>query len=64
MSKIHSIVHEISWQLGVICVLASAVLKILPTKLPVTPRGSLVLAAVLFLCALATGEARKTPPSP
>ena len=64
MSKIYSIVREISWQLGVICVLASIVLKILPTKLPVTPRGALVLAAVLFLCALATPEARKTPPSP
>lgn len=67
MSKVHSIVHEVSWQLGVICVVASIVLRMLPTvqmKLAVTPRGGLVLAAVLFLCALATGEARETPPSP
>jgi len=66
MSKIHITVHEVSWQLGVICVLASIVLRMLPTvqiKFAVTPRGGLVLAGVLFLCALATGEARATTPS-
>jgi hypothetical protein len=67
MSKIHSAVHELSWQLGVICVVASLVLKLLQfvrISFPLTARGGLELAAVLFLCALATGEERKTPPSP
>jgi uncharacterized membrane protein YgdD (TMEM256/DUF423 family) len=67
MSKIQSMVHELSWLLGVICVVASIMLRLLSTlqtKLPTTPHGGLVMAAVLFLCALATGEAKKTPPSP
>jgi hypothetical protein len=67
MSKIRSAVHEVSWQLGAICVAASMVLRLLPivqAKLGVSPRGGLLLAAVLFLCALATGETKKTPPSP
>jgi hypothetical protein len=64
--KIHSTVHEVSWQPGVICVVASIVSRMLPIvhmKLGVATRGGLVLAAVLLLCALATGEARKTQPS-
>jgi hypothetical protein len=35
----------------------------LQDKLGVSPRGGMMLAAVLFLCALASGEAMKTPPS-
>jgi len=67
MSKVRSIVHELSWPLGVICIALSIVLRLLPTlqmKLAVSPRGGLLMAAVLFLCALATGEAEKTPPCP
>jgi hypothetical protein len=67
MAKIRSTVHEVFWQLGVICVVASIVLRMLPTvenKLGVLPHSGLVLAGVLFLGALATGEARQTPPSP
>jgi len=66
MSKVYRSVLEVCWGLGLICTVASIVLKLLPTlqeKLPVSPRGGLLLAAVLFLCALATGEARKTLPS-
>lgn len=62
MSKIRSVVNEVSWIFGVICVAASIVLRLLTLGhiyLAVPPRGSLVLAAVLFLCTLATGEAGK-----
>lgn len=64
MSKFRSMVNEVSWILGVICVLAGLVLRLLALghiQLAVTTRGSLVLAAVLFLCTLATGEAGKAP---
>jgi hypothetical protein len=64
MSKIRSWVHGVSWELGVICVAASIVLRLLAIAhifLAVTPRGCLELAAVLFLCTLATGQAGKAP---
>jgi hypothetical protein len=66
MSKAYRRLLEMCWGLGLICTVASVVLRLLPTlqeKLPVSPRGGLVLAAVLFLCALATGEARRALPS-
>jgi hypothetical protein len=67
MSKVYRTVLEVCWGLGVICTVAVIVLKLLPilqNKLNVSPRSGLILAAVLFLCVLATGEARKTlPPS-
>jgi len=67
MSKVYRTVLEVCWGLGVICTVAVIVLKLLPilqNKLNVSPRSGLILAAVLFLCVLATGEVRKTlPPS-
>jgi hypothetical protein len=58
---------EVCWGLGLICTLVTIVLKVLLMlnyKLGVTARASAILAAVFFLGALATGEARKTlPPS-
>ena len=66
MGKVYRTVLGVSWGLGVICMVASLVLKLLPSleiKLDVTPRGGIVMAAVLFLCALASGEAGRTPPS-
>jgi len=64
MCKIRSMVNEVSWFLGAICVAAGIVLRLLALGhiyLAVTPRASLELAAVLFLCTLATGEAGKAP---
>ena len=64
MSKIRSMVNEVSWFLGVICVAASIVLRLLALGhifIAISPRGGLVLAAVLFLCTLATREAGKAP---
>jgi hypothetical protein len=67
MGKVYRRVLEVSWGLGLISMVASLVLKLLPSlekTLGVTTRGGIILAAVLFLCVLATGEARKTlPPS-
>ncbi len=66
MSKVYRSLLEVCWGLGLVSLVAVVVLKLLPIlqdKLGVTPRGGLILAAVLFLCVLATGEAGKTPPS-
>jgi hypothetical protein len=66
MSKVYRRVLEVCWALGVVSLVVSVVLRVLPiSRIPlgVTPRGGLILAAVSFLGVLATGEAQKTPPS-
>ena len=66
MSRVYASVSEVCRGLGLICLVGSLVLRVVPgltLKLGVSTRGGLILAGVLFLCALATGEARKTPPS-
>jgi len=67
MSKVYCRVLEVCWGLGVICTLASIVLKVLLTlhyKPGVTAHASALMAVVSFLGVLATGEARRTlPPS-
>ena len=66
MPKVYRSVLEVCWGLGLICTLGSIVFRLLPTvqmKLGFSPRGLLMLAAVLFLCVLATAEVGKTPPS-
>jgi hypothetical protein len=66
MAKVYRSVLGVSWVLGVISLVAALVLRIAPAlidKLRVSPHGGVMLAAVLFLCVLATGEARKSPPS-
>jgi hypothetical protein len=64
--NVYNSVLKASWAVGVISLLASVVVKLVPilqAKLGVSPHGGMVTTAVLFLCVLATGEARKTPPS-
>ena len=67
MSRVYRTVLEVCWGLGVICIAAVIVLRLLPilqVKLELSTRSGLIMAAVLFLCVLATGEARKSlPPS-
>jgi hypothetical protein len=66
MSKVYRTVLGVSWGLGLICIVGSLLLKLLPSleaALSVSPRTGMMLAAVLFLCALASGEAGRTPPS-
>jgi hypothetical protein len=66
MSKVYCGVVNVCWALGLISLVGVLVLKLQPTlqrTLGMTPHGGLIVAAVLFLCVLATGEARKAPPS-
>ena len=67
MSRFYRSVIEVCWLFGLICTLASIVVRLVPTlqgTLGFSFRGGMLLAAVLFLCALATGEARRMlPPS-
>lgn len=66
MSKVYGTVLEVCWALGLISLVAVFVLKLVPSlaaKVGMSPYGGAILAAALFLCVLATGEARKTPPS-
>jgi len=63
MARICRILFQACWGLGILSLLAGIVLKALPTladRLGTSPRGGLALAAVLFLCALATREMGKT----
>jgi hypothetical protein len=66
MGKVYRTVLGVSWGLGVICLVGSLVLKLMPSlerSLAITTRGGITLAAVFFLCALASGEVGRTPPS-
>jgi hypothetical protein len=66
MSKVYGSVIEVCWAVGLLSMVAVLVLKLVPdlqAKLGLSPHSGMILAAVLFLCVLATGEARKTPPS-
>lgn len=67
MAKVYRRLFEICWALGLLSMLAGIVLKLMTTladRLNLTPRGALVFAGVLFLCALATREMeRAIPPS-
>jgi len=59
MARIYRLVFEVCWGLGVLSLLAAIVLKLAPTlvlRLGTSARGGLLLAAVLFLCALTTRE--------
>jgi hypothetical protein len=63
MTRICRILFQACWGLGILSLLAALVLKALPAwadSLGTSPRGGLALAAVLFLCALATREMGKT----
>jgi hypothetical protein len=63
MARIYRTLFQACWALGLLSLLAGIVLKARPTladRLGTSPRGGLALAAVLFLCALATREMGKT----
>ena len=67
MSRAFRVLIAVSWGLGLLNLVAGIVLKLVPTliqRTSTTPRGSLVFAGVLFLCALATREMeRATTPT-
>jgi len=67
MARIYRILFQACWGLGILSLLAGALLKLMPAwadRLATSPRGGLALAAVLFLCALATREMSKTASPP
>ncbi len=56
-------IFKLAWGLGVLSLLAGAVLRVLgnwPASFKATPRGGLIFAATPFLCALATREMERT----
>jgi len=63
MTRICRFLFQACWGLGILSLLAGVVLKVVPAwadRWGTSPRGGLALAAVLFLCALATREMGKT----
>jgi hypothetical protein len=63
MARINRFLAETCWVLGLLSLLAGVVLKLVPTwaeMLNTAPRGGLILASSLFLCALATREIERS----
>ncbi len=63
MARVYRSVLEVSWAVGVLSLIAACIVRLVPglvEKYGFTARGGLVLAAVLFLCVLASGEAQKS----
>lgn len=59
MSQVYRILVQLCWAAGLLSVLAALVLKFVPTwvdSVAASPRGALIFASALFLCALATRE--------
>ena len=65
MSRLYRILIAVCWGLGLLSMVAGAALKFAPNlsrSVNTEPRGGLVFAGVLFLCALATqGMERESP---
>ena len=57
MASVYRIVVKACWGLGVLSLVLGVAIRLFPcwaARLDVSPRGGLVTAATLFLCALAT----------
>jgi len=66
MSKVYRTVLEVCWALGVVSLVVSLVVRLLVffhVKPVISPYSGMLLTAACFLGVLATGEARKTPPT-
>jgi hypothetical protein len=61
MTQIYSLVFRLSWFLGLLSILAAVVIKLLQleARVRVTGHTMFIVAAALFLCALATREMQK-----
>ena len=62
MTRLVKWVGDIAYWLGLIGLVVSVLLRIVPAlgeRLAVAPRGGMILAACLFLCALASREMAK-----
>ena len=63
MARLYRSFMEVSWALGVVSLVSGVVLKFSPVlmhRFGTEPRGMLVLAGVLFLCAIATRAVGRT----
>jgi len=58
MTQIYSIVSKFSWAVGLLSMIAAVVIKLMrmEAKLTVSSHTMFLIAATLFLCALATRE--------
>lgn len=63
MSQLLRLLFQLSWVLGLLCILAGAIVKLLhwEAKLTIAGRTLFLLACALFLCALATREMQRSP---
>jgi hypothetical protein len=64
MAKLYHPVGILCWFAAMLCVIGSLVFKIVPSlnnRMAVTPRGILMLAAVLFLGAIASRNIAEPP---
>ncbi len=62
MARVCRLVFAVTWGLGLISLVVGVGLALLPSLAPLvrgTPRGGVILAGALFLCALATREMEK-----
>ena len=63
MVRVYRILVGTCWGLGLISLVAAVALKLQPAwaeMLNVAPRGALIFASALFLCALSTQEMQRT----
>jgi hypothetical protein len=57
MARVYRIMVKACWGLGVLSLVIGGAIRLFPSwaaRLGTSPRGGLILAATLFLCALAT----------
>jgi len=62
MSRVFQVLLSVSWGLGLLSMALGAAMKLFPAlaeTMRATPRGGIILAGTLFLCALATREMEK-----
>lgn len=63
MARLYRSFMEVCWLLGVVCMVLGVVVKFVPSlmhQLNTEPRGVLMFAGVLFLCAIATRAVGRT----
>ncbi len=66
MSRFYRFLVSVSWALGVLSLIVGVVFRLVPAlsvKTTFTPRGGIILAGALFLCALATRAIERSGPA-
>ncbi len=63
MARVYRTLMDVCWALGIVCMLVGVVFKFSPDlmrRFGTEPRGFLIFAGVLFLCAIATRAVGRT----